>query len=78
MMDRACEGNDRRQLALDLDFVPLASERYDLIVPIEQYESEKLAPLLGIIRDPGREFAASVEALGGYDTAQMGAELGSL
>ena len=62
--------------ALDLDFVPLASERYDLIIPIEHYASEKLGPLLEIIRDPSREFAASVEALGGYDTAQMGVELG--
>jgi putative molybdopterin biosynthesis protein len=64
--------------ALDLDFVPLASERYDLIIPIEHYESDKLAPVLDIIRDPARAFAASVEALGGYDTAQMGVELGSL
>jgi putative molybdopterin biosynthesis protein len=64
--------------ALNLDFVPLASERYDLIIPIEHYESDKLAPVLDIIRDPARAFAASVEALGGYDTAQMGVELGLL
>ena len=62
--------------ALDLDFVPLASERYDLIIPIEHYENAKLGPLLEIIRDPARAFATSVEALGGYDTAQMGIELG--
>ena len=51
--------------ALDLDFVPLFNERYDLVIPVEYYESDLLAPLLAIIRDP--EFAG-VEALGGYET----------
>jgi putative molybdopterin biosynthesis protein len=56
--------------ALDLDFVPLDSERYDLVIPAQAYESDRLAPLLEIIRDPG--FAARVTALGGYATPQMG------
>jgi putative molybdopterin biosynthesis protein len=56
--------------ALDLDFVPLLKERYDLVIPREFYESELLAPLLGIVRGP--DFRRDVEALGGYDTSEMG------
>jgi putative molybdopterin biosynthesis protein len=56
--------------ALGLDFVPLDRERYDLVIPARFYNDPLLAPLLDIIRDPA--FAASVEALGGYGTGQMG------
>jgi putative molybdopterin biosynthesis protein len=56
--------------ALDLDFVLLDSERYDLVIPAEYYQSEILAPLLEIIRSPG--FAARVTSLGGYATPRMG------
>ncbi len=55
---------------LDLDFIPLDHERYDLIIPAQFYESAVLAPLLAIIRDPA--FAARVAALGGYETPEMG------
>jgi putative molybdopterin biosynthesis protein len=64
--------------ALDLDFVPLDHERYDLVIPAAFYESDVLAPLLAIVRDPA--FAARVDALGGYATPQIGqilAEIGS-
>jgi len=60
--------------ALDLDFVPLFTERYDLVIPVEQYERALLQPLLKIIRDP--HFAQMVTALGGYETTQMGQVLG--
>jgi putative molybdopterin biosynthesis protein len=63
--------------ALGLDFIPLMKERYDLVVPREMYESDLLAPLLDLIRGP--DFRQQVEALGGYDTSQMGeivAEIG--
>jgi molybdopterin molybdotransferase/putative molybdopterin biosynthesis protein len=56
--------------ALDLDFVPLDSERYDLVIPAEHYGSEILEPLLEIIRSPA--FAARVNALGGYATPRIG------
>ena len=62
--------------ALDLDFVPLDHERYDLVIPAAFYESDILAPLLAIVRDPA--FAARVNALGGYATPQMGRVLGEL
>jgi putative molybdopterin biosynthesis protein len=62
--------------ALDLDFVPLDHERYDLVIPATFYTSEVLAPLLAIVRDPA--FAARVAALGGYATPQMGQVLAEI
>jgi putative molybdopterin biosynthesis protein len=64
--------------AMHLGFVPLLSERYDLVVPKEVYRSELLAPLLELIGSA--DFRQEVEALGGYDTSSMGevvAEFGS-
>jgi putative molybdopterin biosynthesis protein len=57
--------------ALDLDFVPVAGERYDLAIPSEYLELDAVAALLDIIRKSS-EFRAAVEALGGYDVSDMG------
>jgi putative molybdopterin biosynthesis protein len=62
--------------ALNLDFVPLDHERYDLVIPAAFYESDVLEPLLAIVRDP--VFAARVNALGGYATPQMGQVLAEI
>ena len=62
--------------AMGLDFVPMFGEDYDLAIPAEFYESELLAPLLGLIRSP--EFRAEVEALGGYGVAGMGELKGAI
>ena len=62
--------------ALDLDFVALDHERYDLVIPAAFYASEVMAPLLAIIRDPA--FADRVEALGGYATPNMGQVLAEI
>ena len=56
--------------AMGLDFAPLLSERYDLVIPAEHYESDVMRPVLEIIR--GDEFRRAVDALGGYDTSAMG------
>jgi putative molybdopterin biosynthesis protein len=56
--------------ALDLDFVPLFSEQYDLVVPCEHANRDLLAPLLGILR--GGEFRDEVSRLPGYDVSLMG------
>ncbi len=56
--------------ALGLDFIPLFRERYDLVVPLEYYESDVLAPVLDVIHSD--RFRSAVEALGGYDTSIMG------
>ena len=56
--------------ALGLDFVPLFSEEYDLVIPQEHYRSPLLQPLLALLVDA--EFRAAVDALGGYDVTRMG------
>jgi putative molybdopterin biosynthesis protein len=56
--------------ALDLDFIPLLKERYDLIIPRRYYESPLLEPLLRILQQSS--FRAEVERLGGYDASDMG------
>ncbi len=56
--------------ALDLVFLPLFQERYDLVIPTVHYHSALLAPLLDVLRD--RQFQAAVAALPGYDIRQMG------
>ena len=56
--------------ALNLDFLPLFQERYDLIIPKEHHESTKLTPLLQLLDDS--EFQETVASLPGYSTDSMG------
>ncbi|MBI4632256.1 MAG: molybdopterin biosynthesis protein, partial [Chloroflexi bacterium] len=56
--------------ALDLDFVPLFKERYDLAIPKEFFESELMRPLLETINDS--KFKDAVKNLAGYDIRGMG------
>ena len=56
--------------ALDLDFVPLAFEQYELVIPMPFYESDLLRPLLDLLHD--QAFRKAVEALPGYDVSVMG------
>jgi putative molybdopterin biosynthesis protein len=57
--------------ALDLDFVPLFMERYDLIIPREHYTTPRLRPLLDLLHDA--RFRREVAARPGYDVGAMGA-----
>jgi putative molybdopterin biosynthesis protein len=56
--------------ALDLDFIPLFQERYDLAIPLVHAQSPLLAPLFEIVRD--EKFQMAVSALPGYDVKNMG------
>ena len=56
--------------ALELDFVPLAQERYDLVIPRRHYESALLRPLLDLLEN--KSFREAVAAMPGYDVASMG------
>jgi putative molybdopterin biosynthesis protein len=56
--------------ALDLDFIPLFQERYDLVIPKQHAESELLAPLFDLLTDRG--FREAVSQLMGYDVSVMG------
>lgn len=59
--------------ALQLDFVPLAHERYDLVIPEQHYENDLLRPLLELLHD--QEFKAAVAAMPGYDVSSMGKQV---
>jgi len=54
--------------ALDLSFVPLASERYDLVLLAESLPAPWFGPLIETLASPA--FRAAAEVLGGYDAAQ--------
>ncbi len=56
--------------ALDLDFLPLFQERYDLVIPKAFAESKLLAPLFLILN--GTDFRKAVAAMPGYDISPMG------
>lgn len=56
--------------ALDLGFVPLFQERYDLVIPERFYDAHALRPLLDLLHD--RPFRDAVASLPGYDIAPMG------
>jgi putative molybdopterin biosynthesis protein len=63
--------------ALDLVFIPLFDERYDLVIPEEYGTGHLLAPIFEILEKP--EFRQVIANLPGYDTRPMGnviAELG--
>lgn len=60
--------------ALELDFIPLWRERYDLVVPRQHYNSPFLQPLLEAVRDKG--FQHVVEQIGGYQTTETGHVVG--
>jgi putative molybdopterin biosynthesis protein len=58
-------------IALGLDFVPLAQERYDIILPMEHSDDPKVRAFLQTIRE-SHEFKDTVEKLGGYDLRDCG------
>jgi molybdate-binding protein len=53
---------------LDLDFVPLVSEDYDVVLPGDALDAA--APLVAALHDPATR--AAVTALGGYDASRAG------
>jgi len=56
--------------ALGLDFIPVVTEQYDLIIPETHFESDNIQVLLEtIVTDV---FKQRVEALGGYSTEKTG------
>jgi putative molybdopterin biosynthesis protein len=59
--------------ALDLDFIPIASERYDLAVRPEVFRMPQMEALLEIVREEA--FRAEVQRLGGYDVSEAGRRL---
>jgi putative molybdopterin biosynthesis protein len=58
--------------ALDLDFIPVEKEEYDLVFRRDFYASGAGQALLAAIRS--EEFRQAVTRLGGYDVSQTGTE----
>jgi putative molybdopterin biosynthesis protein len=56
--------------AFGLDFVPVTKEPYDLVLERASLDGGLLKPLWGLLASA--EFRADVDALGGYDTSEMG------
>jgi putative molybdopterin biosynthesis protein len=56
--------------ALDLDFIGVVEERYDLCVPAEYMGSPYITRLLEVMQM--EDFRAAVRALGGYDLRDCG------
>lgn len=56
--------------AMDLDFIPLTEERYDLVILPELFEEKNLAVLLDAIKSP--EFQQKALAFGGYSLELSG------
>jgi putative molybdopterin biosynthesis protein len=56
--------------ALDLDFIPVEREQYDLIFPSAMIETPMIQVLLDTLRSEG--FKERVKSLGGYDPSRSG------
>ncbi len=58
-------------VALDLDFIPLAEERYDLILPLKFRQDKKVGTVLDLMEND-QGFHEKVLSLGGYDLRDCG------
>ncbi len=56
-----------------LDFIPLTQERYDLVIPEENWNAPTIQELIKIVRSS--RFKETLEALGGYDSQLTGQEI---
>ncbi|MEN6487605.1 MAG: substrate-binding domain-containing protein, partial [Smithella sp.] len=56
--------------ALDLDFIPLTREQYDLVIPTDFLQNPNIQAVLDTIRS--QRFRDRVSALGGYDPSKSG------
>lgn len=63
-------GIEAAALAYGLDFVPLATESYDLVIPGECWQHNAVQALVNLLADD--TLKTEIDDLGGYDTAQTG------
>ena len=59
--------------ALDLDFISVTRERYDLVIPRSFMQDARIELLLAVIRS--KEFSDQALALGGYEVHETGREV---
>lgn len=58
--------------ALELDFISIVQEQYELCIPLEYFDTPYIQRLLEVMADPG--FREEVNKLGGYDLRDCGRE----
>ncbi len=63
-------GIEAAALAYGLDFVPLTTESYDLVIPGECWDYNAVQALVTLLGD--ETLKTEIDSLGGYDTAQTG------
>jgi putative molybdopterin biosynthesis protein len=56
--------------ALDLDFIPVVKEQYDLVIPSSLVNDSNIQLLLSVARSEG--FKERVKGLGGYNPERSG------
>lgn len=59
-------------MAYGLGFVPLGKERYELVIPLAEWDTPSVRALRSVVSSPS--FREAVEAMGGYDVSEMGTE----
>jgi len=57
-------------IAMNLDFIPIGWERYDIVIPAPYLEFEGIQNLIAVLRD--FEFQDQLNAQAGYDTRETG------
>jgi len=55
---------------LGLDFIPLAKERFDLVIPAEHYGTQTVKTMLEVLNS--EEFKSDVVKMGGYEVQDTG------
>jgi putative molybdopterin biosynthesis protein len=55
---------------MDLDFIPIGDEEYDIAIPYQYLEFDMVKELLEILNS--REFKDELDRLGGYDYKDIG------
>ncbi len=63
-------GVETAALATGLEFIQLTTERYDLVIPAENWDQPAIQALASWLRLPQAKI--TISALGGYDTAETG------
>ncbi len=54
----------------DLDFLPVCMEQYDLLIPDYAWDTDMVRSLIRVLKSP--EFAARIQAMGGYELDRPG------
>jgi putative molybdopterin biosynthesis protein len=63
-------------IAYDLPFVPLADERFDLVIPRSLADSRQVQAMIRVLSSPW--LLAQLDSLPGYDASRCGERVASL